>query len=192
MPKMAMLWKNRDVLRMTSFNKDENKICRYCAECIPVAAKLCPRCRQWLTFRSFRNPIFMFITVILPFLGVMALFVRFAGNMINPPPYYSDFKDSIQILKSNMNWAETTTGPRLFLTGILTNQSQIAWRQPEFDCRFFDSKGQMVDAVSGYSSLTVLPGADSAFRVSVNPALSSNSYSSFRIFVSNAKNIRGY
>src|SRR2546421_191400 len=59
-------------------------------------------------------------------------------RFMNPPPYYSDFKDSIQIVKSNLNWVETAEGPRLFVTGILTNQSQIAWRAPEFECRFYN------------------------------------------------------
>ncbi|HXT12421.1 MAG TPA: hypothetical protein VN873_12730 [Candidatus Angelobacter sp.] len=109
---------------------------------------------------------------------------------MNPSPYYSAYKDSIRILKSNMNWVETSDGPRLYVTGILTNQSPVAWKDPEFDCRFFNSKGQMIDAANGLASLTVLSGADSAFRVAVKPAVSSNDYRSFKISVSNARNWR--
>lgn len=188
---MAMRQKktNRNLRRMNS-DKQENKICRYCAESIPEAARLCPRCRQWLTFRSFRNPVVFFIAMALPLLAMMSLLVYTAGNFMNRPPYYSDFKGSIQILQSNMYWVETSDGPALFLTGILTNRSQIAWREPEFECRFFNSRGQMVDAGNRPAYLTILPGADSAFRLSIKPALRSNDYSSFKMSISNARNIR--
>src|SRR4051794_15670875 len=112
---------------MNSVKNEEGKICRYCAESIPAKAKLCPRCRQWLTFRSFRNPMFIMVTMILPVFGMLALGVRLIGNLMNPPPYYSDQKNSLQILNSDMNWAETSDGSRIFLTGILTNRSEIAW-----------------------------------------------------------------
>ncbi len=171
-------------------DKQENKICRYCAENIPEAARLCPRCRQWLTFRSFRNPAVFFVTIALPVLVMMNLLVYTAGNFMNQPPYYSDSKDSIQILQSNMYWVETSDGSFLFLTGILTNRSHVAWKEPEFECRFFNAKGQMVDAANRTAYLTILPDADSAFRLSIKPALRSNDYSSFRMSISNARNFR--
>jgi hypothetical protein len=168
--------------------------CPYCAEAIPAAARICPRCRQWLSVRSFRHPLVS--TLLLAFLGLVMLAVLCrlldrVQRFMNPPPYYSDYKSSIQILKSNMEWVETTDGPRLFVTGLLTNQSQFAWREPEFECRFFNSKGEMTDAANGTTFLTILPSADSAFRVTVKPVRSSNDYSSFRVSVSNARNIRG-
>jgi len=33
-----------------------SRICPFCAESIKNEAKVCPRCRQWLTLRSIRNP----------------------------------------------------------------------------------------------------------------------------------------
>lgn len=169
------------------------KNCRFCAEAIPAAARICPRCRQWLSLRSFRHPLVS--TLLLAVLGLLgfALFFRVMDRVqrfMYPPPYYSDFRNSIQILQSNMEWVDTADGPRLFVTGVLTNQSQITWRAPEFQCRFFNSKGQMIDAANGSTFLTVLSGADSAFRVSVKPLRSSNDYSSFRIAVSTARNFR--
>ena len=187
---MAMLRRTNRILRRMNSDHQENKICRYCAENIPVAAKLCPRCRQWLTFRSFRNPVIFFVALASPVLAAMGFFIHTAGNFMNRPPYYSDFKDSIRILQSNMNWVETSDGPLLFVTGILTNRSQIAWKEPEFECRFFNSRGQLVDALNQPSYLTILPGADSAFRLSIKPALGSNDYSSFKVSISNARNAR--
>lgn len=169
------------------------KNCRFCAESVPATARICPRCRQWLSLRSFRHP--LITTLLLALLGLVVFGILFrltnrVQRFMNPPPYYSDFRDSIQILKSDMEWVETSDGARLFVTGILTNQSQIAWRSPEFQCRFFNSKGQMIDAANGSTYLTVLPSSDSAFRVSVKPLRSSNDYGSFQISVSTARNTR--
>jgi hypothetical protein len=167
--------------------------CRFCAESIPATARICPRCRQWLSFRSFRHPVVSTLFIALMILIALAILFRVVDHvqrLMNPPPYYSDFRNSIQILKSNMEWVDTTDGPRLFVMGIVTNQSQFAWRSPEFECRFFNSSGQMIDAANGSSYFTVLPGADSAFRVSVKPLRSSNDYSSFRIAISSARNVR--
>lgn len=112
-------------------------------------------------------------------------------KVLNPPPYYSDFQGSIQILESKMKWSETSEGPRLFLTGIITNRSQMGWTRPEFECRFFNSKKELIDAANGIAYLTIQPGNDSAFRVSIKPLLSSNEYDSFRISLSTAYNVRG-
>ena len=177
---------------MKSEAQEAEKICRYCAENIPAAARLCPRCRQWLTLCSFHNPIVGFVIFSVPFLAMTGLVLYTASNLLNPRPYYSEFTGSIQILQSDMNWAETYDGTRLFLTGIVTNRSQVGWRNPEFECRFFNSKGKLVDASTSVSYLTLLPGADSAFRVAIRPALSSNEYNSFRISVSNARNSRSH
>src|SRR5690349_15460509 len=113
---------------MNSVEQENNGVCPYCAERISSAAKLCPRCRQWLTFYSFRNPVVYFCVIAVPMFAVFGVLIYAAGNLTNPPPYYSDHKGSLQILKSNMNWVETYDGARLFVTGVLTNQSQIVWK----------------------------------------------------------------
>jgi hypothetical protein len=129
----------------------------------------------------------MFVSFVL----MASAFMSKMQRILNPPPYYSDFQGAIQILDSKMKWVETSEGPRLFLTGLITNRSSMAWRRPEFECRFFDSKDQMVDAATGYTYLTILPGNDSAFRLSIKPLLSSNEYASFRLSLSTAYTVRG-
>lgn len=175
-------------------SSQENKTCPYCAEIIRAAAKRCPRCRIWLSFRSLRHPLVGFV-LILPLTAAYWLmgygFMNHFQKMMNPPPFYSDFPESVKVLESKMNWAQTTDGRFLFVTGIVTNQSSAAWRELEFDVRFFNSTGQMIDAANGRGYFTILPGSDSAFRLSVKPLLSSNDYSSFRISVSNARSARG-
>jgi hypothetical protein len=173
----------------------EKKICPHCAESIPARAKVCPRCRRWLSTWSFRNPAISLPIFFLPIMAFYFLLVhdgfgRFLA-IFNPPPYYSDFPGSIRVRDSKMNWAGTVDGERLFITGVVTNQSTNAWSALEFDVRFFNTNGQMIDAANGHSYFTIAPAADSAFRVSVSPIESSNEYSSFKIRVNNARSAGG-
>ena len=62
----------------------------------------------------------------------MAMLILTAVNRFqNPKPDYSDFISSLRVTGSRMTWAETSNGPRIYITGILTNQSGIAWRDIE-------------------------------------------------------------
>jgi len=186
-------WRPKTTDQMTE--NQEKKICPSCAESIPARAKVCPRCRQWLSARSFRNPAILFPLYFLPLTACYFLmahgFMNRFQRTFNPGPYYSDFPGSIRVLESKMNWADTVDGRRLFVTGIVTNQGTNPWAALEFDVRFFNANGQMIDAANGRSYFTIAPAADAGFRVSVAPLASSNEYSSFKIFVNNARSTRG-
>jgi hypothetical protein len=108
----------------------------------------------------------------------------------NPKPDYTAFVNSLRIMESRMNWAETSNGLRLYITGVLTNQSEFAWRDIELECRFFDAKGQLVDAAHPHAGLTIQPRDDTAFRAVVTPSRATNDYASFRLSVSTARNTK--
>ncbi len=91
-----------------------------------------------------------------------------------------------------MNWAETSSGPRIYITGILTNQSEFAWRDIELECRFLDTNGRLVDAAHPHVALTIQPHDDTAFRTVVTPSHATNDYASFRLSVSTARNTKGF
>jgi hypothetical protein len=95
-------------------------------------------------------------------------------------------------MESHMNWAETSNGPRIYITGILTNQSDIAWRDIELECRFLDTNGVLVDAAHPNVRLTIQPHDDSAFRAVVTPSRPTNDYASFRLSVTTARNTKGF
>ncbi len=73
--------------------------CPYCAETIEATAKLCPRCRQWLSLRSLRHPLISSFVLGVP---MLAVFVVIGGSLLttldrieNPKPYYSEFPGAI-------------------------------------------------------------------------------------------------
>jgi hypothetical protein len=179
-----------------NLDNPSSKTCPYCAESIKREAKVCPRCRQWLTLRSMRNPAIAVWVYGFPHLviyAVMAALVMTAVNRLtNPKPDYTDVVDSLRALESRMNWAETSNGPRIYITGILTNQSAFAWRDIELECRFLDTNGVLVDAAHPNVRLTIQPHDDSAFRAVVTPNRTTNDYASFRLSVTAARNTKGF
>lgn len=176
-------------------NDPEIRACPFCAEIIKAQAKLCPRCHQWLTLKSFRHPLVMTLTHVVPFLvlwiGTSVVTFSFLDRLQNPKPYYSEFPDSLKILESRMSWVQASDGLRIYITGVLTNTSSVPWKEAEFDCRFFDPHGVMLDAGTGHSYATIPPHDDSAFRVSLAPTAPTNGYVSFTASVANARSANG-
>lgn len=175
-------------------NADNLKVCPFCKETIQAAAKLCPRCRQWLSLRSFRHPLVAACTALLAAFLILGPFLALAKRSFerfeNPPPYYADFTNPIQVIESRINWVEREKEPWLFVIGVITNQSPVAWRNLEFECRFYDANGVMVDAQNAEGRLTIQPNDDRAFRVSVTPGRPRQDYVSHTISVSNARNTK--
>jgi hypothetical protein len=170
------------------------RTCPFCAEDIGAAAKVCPRCRQWLTWRSVRHPAVLMCLTALPLMLLLstlgAVLMKAVNQFWNPAPYYTEFPDTLQVLESQMHWVQTKEGLRIFVTGILTNTGPTNWRGIEMDCRFYNAAGTMVDAANARPYLTIGAHDDSAFRAAVVPGVSSNEYQSFKLSVSTARNAR--
>jgi len=172
------------------------RTCPYCAEVIPYAARVCPRCRQWLTLRCLRNPAISVWVYGLPHLVLYALLtvllLRAVDRFENPRPDYTAFINSVRVVESRMDWGQTTNGPRIYITGILTNQSAVAWREIELECRWLDRQGRLVDAFHHHVALTIQPHDDAAFHTTESPTRATNDYATFRLSVSMARNTKGY
>jgi hypothetical protein len=169
--------------------------CPFCAEAVQATAKLCPHCRQWLRIGSFHHPLVGLFVFGLPLCAVFillgAVLLVKLDRLMNPKPYYSEFPNAIRVVDSRLNWVQRHDGLYIYLTGILTNQSPVGWHGLEFDCRFFDSDGVLVDAATRGGGTTVGANDDSAFRVSLVPASPTNRYVSYQISVNNARNAKG-
>jgi hypothetical protein len=166
------------------------KKCPFCAEEISAAAKLCPRCRRWLTWCSLRHPFLFMGAHFLLYVLLAFWIVAMLKHFFNPTPYYTEYRNSLQVLESRMNWVQKEQGFSIYVTGILTNQSAIAWKGIELECRFYDTNGVMIDAANAYAHATVQPNDDSAFRASVIPTRPTNDYASFKLSVSTARNTK--
>jgi hypothetical protein len=178
-----------------NMNTEPGRACPFCAETIKANAKVCPRCRQWLTLRSLRNPVVSICVTGLPMLACIVgiglmVFTKF-DRIWNPKPDYTEFLDSVRVVESRINWVASTNGYRMYLVGLMTNQSQVAWRDIELECRFFDTNGVMVDVSSARCNLTIQPNDEAAFRAIINPGRPTNDYALHKLTVSSARNTRG-
>lgn len=171
------------------------KQCPVCAESIPGAAKVCPRCRTWLTWWSFYNPTssaFVMAAMILSLVGLLSLrLVGWFGGIFNPPPYYAETAGGLRVLDSHFSLVETKDGQRIYVLGVLTNESAVPWKEVELQCRFLDESGRMIDAAHPVARLTILPGCDSAFRAVVTSARQTKNYQKVEVTVSTARNVKG-
>lgn len=172
---------------------ESHRRCPFCAESVSTAARVCPHCRQWLTWRSLRHPgVSMLVGGILALVAVVVLgglFARSIEALFQPRPFYSEVAGALEVLQSHLNWVETEKGPRLYVTGILTNHSPFGWKNVEFECRFFDVNQVMVDAEHRVGWFTIEAGDETAFRVVVEPARPQVNYHSVQVTVVTARNI---
>lgn len=160
-----------------------NRICPYCAERINFAAKVCPRCRQWLSIYSLRNPVVLMLIhglVILVFMGmILMMFHRMFWNGQN----FSQYRDGLSIVESRMNLRAGPGDPGIYVVGLLTNRTDVGWKDIQLDVRFFDKSGQMIDAMSGMILATALAHSEVAFRKAVTPGRPLSDYDSYRVYI---------
>jgi len=171
---------------------DATKICPACAESIKPAAKICPRCRQWQAIWSIHNPV-------IPFLGGLAclivaglsLFVFF-GRIVNPGPDFSPFRDQIAVTGTKLNVQQTEKDRLVVVVGTVTNRSAIAWKDLEFECRFFGVKGDLIDARTHIWRMTILGHDEAAFRADTKAARPLEEYASHQVVVRSARNAKAF
>jgi hypothetical protein len=119
------------------------------------------------------------------------LLFGFLDQRLNPKPSYTSYVGSIEVMQSRMSWVQTSNGPRIYLTGVFTNRSPVAWRDIELECRFFDTNGILVDAANPRTFATIQPFDDRAFRAVVQPGRDFRDYASNKLSVSTARNTKG-
>src|SRR3974390_1967691 len=141
-----------------------SKICPYCAEQINATAKACPHCRLWLSPFSLRN---------VSFFGVVAIFCLAAmtigmmvklNRMLDPGRDFGPYRGSLSIVESRMNLQDVEKESSVNVVTIITNKSEIAWKQIQLEIRFFDKTGTLVDARTFKDDTVVYPHSDTAFR----------------------------
>ncbi|MCX6380252.1 MAG: FxLYD domain-containing protein [Armatimonadetes bacterium] len=164
----------------------DRKSCPECAERIPHAAKKCPFCKSpqgktWWT----KNPVLL---AILPGLLYMAFALNSLHNTTSKPNYFfSDYVQRVPVTSSEMS-LETSEGSRtVTVVGTIRNDTNIPWEHPVIEGQFYDKSGKLIDVVEDfYSSMTLMPHQEQAFRINGEASRPAAAYANHKIFLRHA------
>ncbi len=172
-------------------NEEISRVCSYCAEPVKNAAKICPHCRQWLSVFSLRNPIVVSTFLIFFILIFAVALICSIQRLFDPGIDFSPYRNDISIVESRMNFSNDEKDPMLYLVVLVTNKTDVAWRSIQFDARFFDKSGTLIDTCDyPVSSLVIPPHAESALRIKTHPTHPLLDYESFKISVRSARDAK--
>ena len=88
-----------------------------------------------------------------------------------------------------MTFSMEDNKPIVYVVTVITNKSDLAWKEVELDVRFFDKTGMLIDAQEWRDYSTVWPHGDSAFRIPVKPSHALADYDSFKISIGSARDV---
>lgn len=144
--------------------KAETKVCPMCAETIKAAAKVCPHCRKiqmrWLFITRYD---WLVLAAVALFIGTLFLFIK----LVSGGRSFSSSRDKITVLDSQLAVDAGIGYTNVVVSGVLTNSSDYAWQLGEFEVRFLDGSGKIVDVRKGFDRFTVLPRSDHSFHLTL-------------------------
>jgi hypothetical protein len=139
------------------------KTCRFCREPIDAQAKRCPHCcmpqTRWVW--SMHPAVWLvFMFALLALLVGMMLNVRHAFVRGRE---FTAYEGKLVALDSLMDTRQKDGGSFIHVSGKLQNNSRVAWKDIETECRFFDAEGKLIDVDNDTQGVTVPPGKSRMF-----------------------------
>jgi hypothetical protein len=163
---------------------ESTKVCSLCAETIKAAAKVCPHCRKiqkrWLFITRYDLAV-----LAMGFLAVGT--VVWSVNMFSNGRNFSSSRDKVEVLSSQLVVDSSRENTNVIVSGILTNGSDYEWDMGNFEVRYLNNFGKIVDVDSGSDNFTVLPHSDHAFHLTLWSRKSIPEHASCKVFVRSAK-----
>jgi len=167
---------------------EQTNVCPLCAEAIKAAAKVCPFCQtRQNRFRLLAGELTWVIVVLLVLVG-MPIICEYLS------PDDSDEASSLALIihRSDLSVAHLNleasgkNNDAYWLTGLVTNKGNQAWRIHSFEVRIMDDKNDLRDAAHAKLNksevFVVQPGQEHAFKVQFTaPMVESNSKLSVRV-----------
>ena len=160
-----------------------NKPCRYCAEETKPGAKVCPHCRNWLSFYSLRNPSVSISIFSVFMLLVFGWFMFSVMQLMNPGRSYAPHLNCISVVESRMNFHPDEGGQANYVVTVLTNHCDIAWKNPQLDFRFYNQAGTLIDAGSYTGGGVIRAHDELAVRFKFRPNHPVSEYDSCKVIV---------
>jgi hypothetical protein len=156
-----------------------------CCSEIDSRAKKCPFCRHWQNKISLVlwHPTFA-IAVILIF---YILFQQFFVSQFEPGKDFNIDKGNIIIKDTAMEFGENKCGHAIVILGKIENNSNVSWRHPHFEIKFYDKNKNLVDTDQEEKYDFILPTKEEVpFKVSISRQFPEEQYNSFDIRIISA------
>lgn len=178
---------------------EQTKVCPHCAETIKAAAVVCPHCRYWQKKWSLYNPKVLTAFGLVVMTAYCAGIGVFMDTMFGPKEQFAIYRDEIKVVSSQLSQRISTSGcdsnvdMSVTVVGMLTNQSNITWKDVGVEARFLDKSGKQFDAITvnadEYRGTTVLPHGEAAFKIEGHAARPVSDYGSYKVIVRWAKDV---
>jgi len=179
---------------------EQTKVCPLCAETIKAAAKVCPHCRHWQTKPLLTNfQVMQSIASIMLGVGIVAAIIGlgyFLEHLIGPKRDFAAYQSRIAVVSSEVSFRMSGSNLTVSVVGVLTNQSEFAWKSVGLEARLFDKDGKLIDVIqasdSSYSGVVVLPHAEAGFKIQSKATKNELEYATHKVFVGTAKDFKAW
>lgn len=164
----------------------ETKVCPMCAETIKATAKVCPHCRHWQKRWSLQNPQVWGGIILVFYLVAMGVLGAVVEKIFGAKRDFTPYQSQISVLSSEISHRTSGTNHYVTVVGIVTNQSELAWKDVNLEAQCFDSAGKLIDVISArgdYGGIPVLGHAEAAFKIETKAAQAEAEYATYKVFV---------
>jgi hypothetical protein len=172
----------------------ETKTCPHCAETIKAPAKVCPNCRLWQKRWSLYNPILLLSIYTIVMGGLLAYVGTVIEQYFAPKEDFREFRDKIVVVSSQVSMRNNGSNTMVAVAGILTNRSDLAWKEVGVEVQFFDKSGKVFDVIpvkaEDFTGIGMLPHAEGGFKVEGRAARPNADYDHYTAIVRWAKDAR--
>ena len=171
----------------------DTKICPLCAEAINSAAKVCPHCRHWQQKWSLANPTVLSSIWAVMIMLALVVFGAFVEQTFGPKQQFAQYRDQIAVSSFQISHRVSSSNLLVTVAGMLTNRSEIGWKNVGVEARFTDKSGKLFDAITvdadGYRGVAVLPHGEAAFKIEGRAARLEPDYGNCTVTVRWAKDV---
>ena len=165
----------------------DTKTCRRCAEAIKSTAKVCPHCglrQSW--YALWQQDVPILFGCVLMCMATVPLFWMLPDEKSVGGRKFSGHRDEIAVLDTSLDRPGVKS--EFYLTGVVTNRGDHAWRVHGLEIRFLDAQGKLLDVRnhSVTSPFVVLPRHEHGFRAQIDELAFTNSNVSHQVRVQEA------